>query len=159
MTDYEIRNVSWDDLIKLTGHIYDQIQKQNLKIDTLVPILRGGMPLTLLLTRYMKDVNTTCLHIRRSKTNQTNSEFLDAEFKGITNAEALTNKNVLIVEDIIDKGLTVDMALDILKKYKPKNIYIATFFNYNKSKYINAISGESPNEIKWIKFPWEVEIW
>lgn len=157
MTNYTLREISWDELSNMTKKIYDEIVKKKIEIDTFVPILRGGMSLGLLLGKYMQDVNTSCVHIRRSKNNKPNSEFGEAQFMGITNSEAITNKNILIIEDIIDSGLSLDLALQKIKYYKPKSIHIATFFNFNKDKYASVISSEVPASYVWVMFPWDGE--
>lgn len=158
MTNYEIKQITWDDIMSLSKNIINQIKEKNIEIDTLVPIIRGGMPLALILASNLKKMDTACLHIRRSATNDTNAEFGDSVFKGITNEETIKNKNILLVEDIVDEGFTLDKAIEIVKKYNPKNIYIATFYNYNKEKYKDIISGKFMEEKIWIVFPWELEV-
>ena len=64
----------------------------------------------------------------------------------------------MLTEDIIDSGLTIDNVIQELKKYNPKNIYIATFYNFNKGKYKNVISGERMSDYCWIVFPWEEKL-
>lgn len=157
MTKYTIRRIGWDELILLSSNIYDKIKKFNLQIDTFVPILRGGMPLCLLLGKYIQDADVSCVHIRRSKSNRPNAEFGETIFKGITNPESITGKNIMIVEDIIDHGLSLDLAIEKIKEYNPKNIYISTFFNFNNDKYKDVISGEQLDNYYWIMFPWDGE--
>lgn len=155
-TNYDIVNISWHDVEKLTKEILKQISENKLKIDTLVPVLRGGAPLAMLLAANMDNVNTSCIHIKRSKENCPNSEFGKPILKGITNSEDIKGKNILLLEDIVDTGLTLEWAISEIKKYDPKNIYIATLYNFNKeinSNYI--ISGKNMDEYCWIVFPWE----
>ena len=158
MTNYDIKKIEWNELVELSKKISNDLKDENIKIDTLVPILRGGMVLSLLLTNYLDNVDTASIHIKRSKSNLPNSEFGEAMFKGITNENAIHNKNILLVEDIIDKGYSLDLAIDKIKKYNPKKIYIATFYNFNNNKYKNVFSGKKYNDIVWILFPWEVDI-
>jgi len=155
MSNYKVVDVDWNELYRLSRNILIQIKEKNINIDTLVPIIRGGMPLALMLASNLENVETACLHLRRSKTNKANSEFGETILKGITNSEAIRNKDILIVEDIVDKGLTLDTALQVIEKYHPKNVYIASFYNYNKEKYKKIISGKIMDEIVWISFPWE----
>ncbi len=156
MTNYSIKNVSWDDIVKLSDKIVNEINARNLQIDTLVPILRGGLPLSLLITNRLKNVETSCIQIRRSMSNDANADFGKPNFLGITNSNQIVNKNVLICEDIIDNGESLNLAIKEIKKYNPKSITIATLFNFNKNKYKDAISGVKMKEYYWIKFPWEV---
>lgn len=158
MTDYEICKVDWNEIMTLTENVLEQIKEKEIEIDTLVPILRGGAPLSLLLASNLKNVDTACIHIRRSITNEANAAFGESVFKGITNEGALCDKNILLIEDTVDKGLTLDMAMEIVKKYNPKNVYIATLYNYNNDKYRDIIAGKKMDEKIWIVFPWELEV-
>ena len=49
-TDYPVVKVSWDEVEKLTYNIAKKIKKDKKEIDLLVPILRGGAPIALLLS-------------------------------------------------------------------------------------------------------------
>lgn len=154
-SNYEIQNVTWDQIEKLSSKILDQINDLDEKIDTLVPVFRGGTPLAMLLAANMENVSTACIHIKRSKDNVPNSEFGLPVHKGTTNITSITGKNILLVEDIIDNGETLDLAVKEAEKLKPNKIYIATLFNFNKTKYSNVISGEKMENHCWIVFPWE----
>ena len=107
----------------------------------------------------LNNVDTACIHIKRSLSNDSNSAFGNSIYKGITNVSAIENKNILIVEDIIDSGLTLDKAIEELKLYNPKKIYIATFYNFNKDRYKDVISGKVMENYYWIVFPWEEKLY
>lgn len=157
-TNYEVIKIDWDEVRKLTKNILSQIQEKSIKIDTLVPIVRGGMPLALFLSSNMENVDTACIHIKRSLTNTVNAAFGIPKVLGITNPESIEGKNILLTEDTVDIGLTLDCAIEEIKKYNPKNVYIATFYNFNKEKYSEIVCGEYKDEQCWIVFPWEEDI-
>ncbi|XP_005104831.1 hypoxanthine-guanine phosphoribosyltransferase isoform X2 [Aplysia californica] len=50
----------------------------------------------------------------------------DIEVIGCDNLDGLKGKNVLIVEDIIDTGKTMQHLLELLKKVEPKSIKVAS---------------------------------
>ena len=52
--------------------------------------------------------------------------------------ENIMGKNVLIVEDIIDSGLTLNKILEILKAREPKNLKLATFLNKPSRREVNV---------------------
>ncbi len=52
--------------------------------------------------------------------------------------ENIMGKNVLIVEDIIDSGLTLNKILEILKAREPKNLRLATFLNKPSRREVNV---------------------
>jgi len=45
----------------------------------------------------------------------------------------ITGKHVLLVEDILDSGLTISYAGDLLSKKKPASISVASLLNKNKT--------------------------
>ncbi|MBN2663321.1 MAG: hypoxanthine phosphoribosyltransferase [Bacteroidales bacterium] len=64
--------------------------------------------------------------------------------------EDIENKTVVILEDIIDSGITVDYILKQLKGYEPKEIKIATLMfkpeAFVKDFKIDYVAIEIPNE-------------
>lgn len=156
MTNYKIYYSSYEEVDNLAVNILKEIKKNNIKIDTLVPILRGGMPLSLILSNNLENVDTAAIHIRRSITNESNSDFEDAKMLGITNVDSIKGKNILLVEDIVDKGDTLNKAIKELEKYNPSSIKIATLYNFNKK--LNIISGKIFDSYVWVVFPWEKKL-
>ena len=156
--NYDICQISWDDVIQLTKNILYQIKQEKLEIDTLVPILRGGMPLAMLLSHNLDNVKTSCLHLKRSLSEDWNANFGEVNKLGITNFKDIYRKNILVIEDIIDEGKSLEEAISIIEKYKPKNIYVATLYNFNNGKYKDVISGCYDKEGYWVVFPWEQKI-
>lgn len=154
-TNYPVVNIEWNDVLELSSNILRQIKEQNLQIDTIVPVIRGGVPLALLLGYNLENTKTSTIHIRRSLSNTENSDFADSKLLGITNEEDITGKTILITEDIIDYGLSLDCAIENLEKLNPKKIYVATLYNFNHGKYNDVICGKKMDQQTWIVFPWE----
>lgn len=65
---------------------------------------------------------------------------------------SLENRNIVVLEDIIDTGLTIKSLLNDLSKYSPKNISIATLlfkpdvFKFKNEIEINYIGFDISNE-------------
>jgi len=51
----------------------------------------------------------------------------------ITNKNFYFNKNILLIEDIIDSGNTVDNILKTMASYNPKEVKVITLLNKNKN--------------------------
>jgi len=49
----------------------------------------------------------------------------EIKITGLTKIESLENKNVLIVEDIVDTGRTMKKLLEVISEYKPKSLKVA----------------------------------
>lgn len=62
---------------------------------------------------------------------------------GIDNLKSVSGKNLLIVEDIIDTGLTMQNLLNLLEQYKPKSVKVVSLFVKRSPKS----SGYRPNYI------------
>lgn len=154
-TDYPLVKVDWEEIEKLTFKIAENIIKDNKEIDLIVPILRGGMPIAMLLSSMLNVEDMSCIHIRRSVNDDPNTEFKSPMNKGITNPEKISGSNILIVDDTLDSKITLDYTIELLNQYNPKSINIAILYNFNKDTFENIYSGEQVQNYKWIIFPWE----
>ncbi len=52
--------------------------------------------------------------------------------------ETIENKDVLVVEDIVDTGLTLDYLIRILKSRNPASLKVCTFLNKKARRKINV---------------------
>jgi hypoxanthine phosphoribosyltransferase len=63
--------------------------------------------------------------------------------------EDIVNSTVVILEDVIDTGFTIDSILKQLKRYKPRQIMVATLFfksgSYSKKNIPDYIGIEIPD--------------
>ena len=154
-TNYPLVKVDWDEVKKLTQGIACRILADKRDIDLIVPIIRGGMPIAMLLSSMLDVEEMSCIHIRRSVDDNPNTEFKHPINKGITNADKIKNSNKLIVDDTLDSKITLDYAINLLKEYQPKSITVAILYNFNKNTFDSIYSGEEVQEYKWVVFPWE----
>lgn len=93
----------------------------------LIIVLKGSFVFAADLIREMKnDVNVDFISVS-SYSDQTETT---GKVKLLKDLDAdITNKNVVIVEDIIDSGLTLHFLRDHLKMHKPKSIKICTLLD------------------------------
>lgn len=156
--EQEICNISWNEVEKGVANILKDIKEKNINVDTIVPILRGGAPLGNLISNNM-DADIAYIHIRRTASNDINAEFKVPVLKGITNSETIEGKDILIVDDLLDKGVTMEFAIEELKKLNPKSIHVAVLYNFTKLENEDMyIVGLEMKEKKWIVFPWETKL-
>ena len=74
-TNYPLVKVDWNEVKKLTQGIANKLIADNKKIDLIVPIIRGGMPIAMLLSSMLDVEEMSCIHIRRSIDDNPNTEF------------------------------------------------------------------------------------
>ena len=154
-TNYPLVKVDWNEVKRLTQGIANKLIADNKNIDLIVPIIRGGMPIAMLLSSMLDVEEMSCIHIRRSIDDNPNTEFKQPVNKGITNTEKIKDSNILIVDDTLDSKITLDYAINLLKEYQPKSITVAILYNFNKNTFDSIYSGEEVKEYKWVVFPWE----
>lgn len=156
--EQEICNISWEEVERGVSSILSDIKKRNINVDTIVPILRGGAPLGNLISNNI-NADIAYIHIRRTTSNDINAEFKIPVLKGITNSETIEGKDILIVDDLLDKGVTMEFAIEELKKLKPKSIHVAVLYNFTKLENEEMyIVGLEMKVKKWIVFPWETKL-
>jgi hypoxanthine phosphoribosyltransferase len=93
----------------------------------LIVVLKGSFVFAADLIREMKgDIKVDFISVS-SYSDQTETT---GKVKLIKDLDAnITNKNVVVVEDIIDSGLTLHFLRDHLKMHKPKEIKICTLLD------------------------------
>lgn len=64
----------------------------------------------------------------RLKSYEDQSSSGKIKIMGIDNLTTLNGKNLLIVEDIIDTGLTMSNLLNLLQEFKPKSVRVVSLF-------------------------------
>ena len=99
-------------------------------------VLKGGMFFTVDLTKKIK--------------NKVEFEFIKLSSYGDARVSSgkveiqqniagkIKGKNVLVVEDIIDTGITMNFLKDYLKSFGPKSVKIATFLNKPERRKVDV---------------------
>ncbi|MDR0931059.1 MAG: hypoxanthine phosphoribosyltransferase [Clostridiales bacterium] len=89
-------------------------------------VLRGCVPFIADLMRYINlDIKIDFITV---------SSYVGTESSGVLNikkdmTEPITGENVIIVEDVIDTGLTMNALLSLFNERKPKSLKVATLFD------------------------------
>jgi hypoxanthine phosphoribosyltransferase len=128
-------------------------QKLVEKFDWYLAISRGGLiPATLLshLTGVRK-IDTLCLVSYTEKNTQAELEIIQKDYSH------LKGQKVLIIDDLVDSGETMEFAMEYLKKFAPETVKTAVVFKKKHSKFHPDYFIEERSSEDWIDFPWEVD--
>lgn len=157
--NYQKKYLTWDNIDHLIKRIVTQLMLDDVDIDTIVPIVKGGFIPSMLIGKNFNIDKYSCLHIRRSNTNLSNCDFHSPELIGLTGKDYLKDANILIVEDIVYSGETLKFAIEELKKCGVKNIYVASLYNFYLGDDFGKIyqGNKNSKEVDWIVFPWDYE--
>lgn len=127
-----------------------KIRSQNFAPDIIVGITRGGLIPARILTDLLETQQITTMQIEfYSDLNQTK---LEPTIKQTLNLP-LEGKKTLLVDDIVDSGKSLQVALNHIKRQNPREIKTATLY----CKSINAMKPDfwEKGTAHWVVFPWE----
>jgi len=147
----ELLKLTWENIDDVCNKVSDLITKVNYKPEIIISIGRGGLiPSRILSDRlnvsniYMYNVKLyTGINARKSKPT---IEFFNCDVQ---------NKSVLLVDDILDSGITVNAVLEDLLKKRPKAVRTATLYCREDSISKPTFYGSIVRKGLWIEFPWE----
>ncbi|NHM32342.1 hypoxanthine phosphoribosyltransferase [Neobacillus terrae] len=109
---------------QLAGEIQNDFDNEPI---TLIVVLKGSFVFAADLIRKMKGEVTVDFISVTSYGNETETS---GKVKLLKDLDAnITGQNVVVVEDIIDSGLTLNFLLDHLKIHKPKQLKICTLLD------------------------------
>ncbi len=141
---------SWDELHKDIKDIVKKIKRDNYKPDIVIALSRGGFVparviCDLLIIKDLVSIKVDHWGVTATKDGKAHLRYpikID-----------LTDKKVLIVDDITDTGESMILAKDFVKKLKPKDIKTASIFHIKHSKFIPDYYSKQINWI-WVMWPW-----
>ncbi len=102
---------------------------------TIICILKGSIYFTADLTKYLnKDVTIEVMRLSSYEgTNSTGVIKLKLDLD-----EPVTNKNILIIEDIIDSGKTLSYLIDYLRAQNPASMKLCTLLDKPDRRVVNV---------------------
>jgi len=146
----------WSSFDEMCRYIANHIKNKNYTSydSMLCSIIRGGLPI---LTRISHLTNIQNIGIIDYRTRDFNINKPIYMFPNNIN----DIKNMIILEDILDSGRTINTILQSNRKIKNKNISIYTLFSFNDTELpenieiFSCIELDRETENYWIEFPWE----
>jgi uncharacterized protein len=141
--------VSWKTYGSMAMSLVKKIKKSGQKFDLVIGVARGGIPLALVIADQIGckiDIINVKSYtgLRGQRVAPKILTTLDADVKGL---------RLLIVDDLIEEGATMELMRDYFKAKRPKLVKTAVF-------YIKPWSKFKPNYWlrlvdRWVVFPWE----
>ena len=136
---------------KISASVYEMAQKINVDLVNDMPlflvVLNGSF---MFAADLLKEVNIPCeiSFIKLASYHGTTSTGTVTEMIGLT--EEIKGRTVVIVEDIVDTGMTLEKLVALLIKKEVKQIKVATFLfkpeAYKKDIKIDYVGMEIPND-------------
>lgn len=148
--------VSWKLSQTACQALAKRLKKQ--KFDSIIAIANGGLVPGKLLSEYLNLPLGIIVAKRYSKKNEPRQKVFLSSKVLWTTKNPKTNK-ILLVDDIIDQGVTVEKTvLQLHKTLKPKHLEVAVL--YYKPDFVQVDLSNVPMHYykktkDWIVFPWE----
>jgi len=143
--------ISWDRVTKWSRQLALKIRAEGFKPDVIVAIARGGFVPARILCDYLgvkKLTGIQVVHYGAGAEEKRAARLfspLSIDIQGL---------RVLLVDDLVDTGKTLDIALDHLKNGSPKEIKVATLLYKKVSDMEPDFYVKKVINWRWITFPW-----
>lgn len=129
--------------------------------DLILTIMRGGAIPSIILSHWLSVRDVLTLEMRRTQNDEVMSEKQIPAISSMPKAFRLKGKNILIVDDIIGSGITLDLLLkrlaqDGFVKVKTSAL-VRNLNNFEKSNLKDQLKIDYlGQEVRgWVIFPWE----
>jgi len=148
------KNISEKEIHKIIHNIINQInQNLDVKITDIVAIAKGGLIPARYIAKYLEIDKIYSIGIKYYTDIQKTMK-VPHIYQHLTNKFHQSDV-ILIVDDVVDSGESISVAMTEVVKCGAKKIATASLHYKNKSKYIPDFYGEEcPNEL-WLTYNWE----
>ena len=145
----EFRYIGWDEYGKLTSELAEKVRGAGRAFDLVIGIARGGIPVAMVVADHL-NVRIDFINVK--------------SYSGIaergppkilsTLTETIQDKSILLVDDLVDQGDTMQAIKLHLAENRPRLLETAVLFKKPWSKtepdyYLEVVD-------KWIVFPFEL---
>ncbi|MCX8195470.1 MAG: phosphoribosyltransferase family protein [Acidilobaceae archaeon] len=146
-----VRFLSWEEVVRASSVVAERVRESRYVPEVIVGILRGGAVPAIVIADMLgvEDVGVievklyTAPNARRERPFLRQPLLLDVK-----------DKNVLIVDDVSDTGLTLQLALDYIEHHLPAGVKTATLYVKPWTRLVPDYYAESTDS--WLVFPWGV---
>jgi uncharacterized protein len=142
---------SWDDVLAKSIKLAEKIRRaENEPFDCLVGISRGGLALTRIMSDLLdvQNVMITRCEYYTDIGEKKKKPVITQKIQG-----NISNKKVLVVDDVADSGESLSIIKCYLESKRPRDLKISTIFTKPWSKMIPDYYVARTDS--WIIFPWE----
>lgn len=144
-------HLRWDDIERYCTQIHQCVKQSNKLPDVIIAVGRGGMIPARILSDLL-GVRTVYMYNIKLYTgvNQRAAKPTVEVF-----SPYLTGKHILLVDDIMDTGATIEAVIKDIQAKRPTTIRTVTLIAKRDAKVKPTFCGVTCEEKDWIIFPWE----
>jgi len=145
----EFRYISWPEYGNLAEALAEKVRSGDRFFDLVIGIARGGIPVAMVVSDHL-GVKIDFINVKSYKgiAERSTPRILS------TLTEGIRGKSILLVDDLVDHGVTMDIVKKHLSGRSPKLLKTAVLFKKPWSKFEPDFYLEVVD--KWIVFPFEL---
>ena len=143
------RYVSWSEYGNLSEALAEKVRAHGKHYDLVVGIARGGIPVAMVVSDHL---NVKIDFVNVKSYNEIGKRTAPKILSTLT--EGIEGKDILLVDDLVDQGDTMDFMKRFLGDQKPRSLETAVLFRKPWSKTAPDYYLENVSE--WIVFPFEL---
>jgi len=140
--------ITSDEISDIVNSIANQINNSGIKDPLFIAVMNGAFLFASDIMRKITIPNTEISFIKLSSYSGTQTTGKVSELIGIEGN--ISGRNIVVLEDIVDTGITLDKIITLLKKENVADIKIATLLfkpdAYTKDIHIDFIGKSIPND-------------
>ncbi len=142
---------NWDYMESLCRRVAEQILDDDFEPEVIVALAKGGWFAGRILCDLLGLDELTSLKVEHYSGINERKEL---KVKSVPTSEEVEGKNVLIVDDIANTGMSIRRAREEIESLNAKDVKTATLLLLHTSKFIPDYFGECLEEWAWVIFPW-----
>ena len=147
---FDCELMSWELFDKLSEIVAEKIKISGFQPDFIIGIARGGWVLSRVLCDYLGVKDLISLKVEHWGITATPNGKAQIKYPFTID---LSEKKVLVVDDITDTGESMIIAINYTKEMNPAEIKTATLRHIKGSKFIPDFFGDEITW-RWVVFPW-----
>ena len=137
---------------ELLEKVCEQIRQKGYEFDIIIGISTGGLFPTRIIANRLGILNVDVISVNSYSADKQRGEvrlLVDKNF------EHLRNKDILIVDDLVDHGQTMKFVLDYIQNYQPSLVKTAVIYKKDQSTFEPDFYGLETPHNQWIQFSWD----
>ena len=150
------RFITWDQMYCYCRNLAKQIIERKKEYNIIIGIARGGL-FPAMVIPYLLPIKPVTMCISAASYDENNIQQKLHIHQNIA-PEVLFGKSVLIVDDLVDSGLTLETIKNYYKIFADITLDTAVLFKKDCSKFEPDFFVESVRGNEWLVFPHEVSI-
>ncbi len=137
---------------RLLLEVCQQIRQTNFRPELILGISTGGLIPTRIIAHELDIKAVDVIAVKSynaDKTRANTTLMLEKDWSHIQ------NKAVLIVDDLVDHGCTMEFVVNFIHRFNPKSIKTAVIYKKSHSSFVpDFFTRETPAD-QWINFSWD----